>query len=60
MLLAALLLVPLHQESTPAPSLWTCGFDEVLGVAFAGESASTKFAPGAPLIVERIVPKEVG
>ena len=56
MLLAALLLVPLHQESTPAPSLWTCGFDEVLGVAFAGESASTKIAPGAPLIVERIVP----
>ncbi|MEC8493616.1 MAG: DUF6528 family protein, partial [Planctomycetota bacterium] len=56
MLLSALLLLPLHQDTTPAPSLWTCGFDEVLGVAFAGDPASTQFAPGAPLIVERILP----
>lgn len=56
MLLAALLLVPLHQDSTPAPSLWTCGFDEVLGVAFAEGPEGARFAPGAPSIVERIVP----
>lgn len=47
MLLAALLLVPLQNEAPPAPALWTCGFDQVTGVAWA---------EGEARIVERLVP----